>query len=349
MSVTHLTRMARFTEGLKGLKQRFVDLTNTKRLVGSSLALQAHLWGCFIFMVFFFIAEGDWISENDLFCVDQSTGDLLPPQYESFCLGYHYGVGQPEGQKEVSILYKAFPWILLIISLLFAFIRAMEYVSLGNLFQDLLVHEDSQDIDSHRQHVTQFLCDNIGSFHRIYIRSVILHLVALVSDLATIFIVNYLASNRLLDIILNYPWRRDIVGFTDPVSQMFPPFVKCDIDETTHIIGIGGKYYGCFDRVASLYEKITLIGVMVIAVITLLTVWQVVYLIVILPCRRRSLISTGGALPKCELYILTWASYGDVIVLSHYRTEITGRQYGWVIRHLATRPVLGPVAVVVQQ
>ena len=113
----------------------------------------------------------------------------------------------------------------------------------------------------------------------IYWGCMISHIYALILNIGLIFLLDFLLQGRfLLYVPKTFPFNRDAIDFTDPMSQTFYPFAECNIKDGTLIIGRSERAY-CHLTFMEYYEKIFFIIWLYLFIMPFLLFFHIIYLL----------------------------------------------------------------------
>ena len=101
---------------------------------------------------------------------------------------------------------------------------------------------------------------NLRTHDSLYIKYLILNIVALIIDIGSLHYFDFLLQGYYLRYGFDaYPFDRDPEYFSDYMSTMFPPFVMCNLNERKKLVGKRDEKFGCHLTIMELYEKLFLI------------------------------------------------------------------------------------------
>jgi len=263
-------------------------------------------WTFFIFIGTFFAVWYQWYARDVITCVTHFNADTqVRLDYVNICLSYPYlDEGQDENGKEKRryiLFYRWIQWSFFVLAGIYYIPRKMskhwENPKCKKLIEELACN--SYRYDNAEQtlldKVVLYMVANIRTHDILYIKYIALNVVALFIDIVTMQYFDFLLQGRFLRYGIDaYPFERDPDHFTDYMSQMFPPFVMCNINEQKKLVGQRSEKLGCHLTIMELYEKIfLLIWLWMIIMITFTTIYIIVLVLGFIPKFRELWLRTS--------------------------------------------------------
>jgi len=162
------------------------------------------------------------------------------------------------------------------------------------------------------------------------------HFIALAIDIAVIWYMNFLLQGRFLTFGLHaFAWR-DPDHFSDYISQTFPPFASCEIDEERQLVAKRTEKLGCHLTLMELYEKVFVFMWFWLIILTCCTIVYIVGVLITFftPCIRKHIFYVkhpdfNDDTRKMEIHIKEVyhkCDYGDFFLLHQIRKLLSNIQ-----------------------
>ncbi|CAL4080201.1 unnamed protein product, partial [Meganyctiphanes norvegica] len=152
------------------------------------------------------------------------------------------------------------------------------------LMEDLAVNAHRYDGVERElvERTAQYMAFNFNTHNGLFNKYLMCNVVALIVDLFTFQFLNFLFQGYFIQYGYQaYPFYRDPVGFTDYMSQMFPPFANCELHNEVQLVNKRIERLGCHLTVMELYEKIFLLIWVWLIVLTAMTAAYILFLMLL--------------------------------------------------------------------
>lgn len=248
--------------------------------------------------------------------------------YINICLSYPF-VMDEHGEKRYILFYRWISWSLLVLSFVYYIPRkvskSFDNARCKKLLEDLAsnAHRYDQFEDQLVERAARYVIFNLKTHNGLYWKYLFVNLLALGVDLFAMQFLDFILQGRFMAYGFRaFPFNRDPEGFTDYMSQTFPPFASCVLSNENQLVNKRKETFGCHLTIMELYEKVFL-GLWVwLIVLTLVTCVYVIFLLSMwTPCVQAYLLRTAKpvhASDKVRSVIQTVAKnckIGDVYLL----------------------------------
>ena len=201
--------------------------------------------------------------------------------------------------------------------------------------------------------VMMYMTTNIHTHNILYFKFFFLNVLALTIDIATMHYFDFLLQGRFLRYGIDaYPYERDPEGFTDYMSQMFPPFAMCNIDDKKKLVGQRSEKLGCHLTIMELYEKVfLLVWIWLILLIIVTTLYIVFLILVLIPKVREFWLRTSKPLmaPEKANMLIKRANenlkIGDVYLLYRFKGHLSHARFYELLMRMADPKFKKSVAI----
>ena len=237
-----------------------------------------------------------------------------------------------EGEREYLIFYRWVHWVILILAGLFYSVRKLsklfENVKIKKLFEVVAQHISKYDFSGDAVELAGlYLTFNARTNDALFFKYLACNIYALLTDICTFFILDFCLNNRFLNLGYDtYPFTKDIVQFSDPLSQAFSPLVDCELTPGVAITYERAEKFGCHLTMMEYYKKYFVALWCYLIISTTLTACYILYLILFLfPFTRRLVLNPEPFITAKECDIeranegLDSMKVGDIFLL--YRLE----------------------------
>lgn len=263
----------------------------------------------------------------------------MPKEHLDVCLQFSKAAGYSNEQGSVDYLHSWTPsclWALAAILLL----PRLAMVCTSTRKARAIFLDEYGNGRPHEE-VYQSLKTNLGTFDKLYLKAICIDVWAFIVQLFVVLAINLiLLPGKVIPIIMDIPWHRDVEGYTDPISIAFPSFLSCKITPDAHLQGLRGSYYGCYHSMATFYLGLFFVIAIATVMLFLITFLHLVYLVLYLPSPygRRHLINRGRRHDEINDLPL---QLGDLIMLEYGKQYVSGREYADVFKfHSSSQLVL---------
>ena len=171
-----------------------------------------------------------------------------------------------DGSKRFLPFYRWIHWSFLLLAGIYyiprKFSKNMENVKAKKLLEDLAhhaCHYEKLDKDL-MEKAARYVFLNLKTHNKLYVNYLTVNAIAMAVDISCMIYLDFLFQGRFMEYgIRAYPFNRDYDKFTDYMSQTFPPFANCELDEMNKLLDNRKETYGCHLTIMELYEKVFLL------------------------------------------------------------------------------------------
>ena len=250
-------------------------------------------WTFWIFLGGFTAIWQSWYHKDVIVCTSKFNAEnQVRLDYLNICLSFPF-IEKATG-VEYLLFYRWIHWVMLILGGLFYLVRKLskrfENCKVKKLFEDLVPNIIKYDHSGDAVERTgRYLSFNMGGHDFLFYKYLVCNIFALILDIFSFFILDFCLNNKFLNLGYDaYPFTKDIVNFSDPLSQAFPPFARCDLHERTEITFKRTEQFGCHLTVMEMYEKVFVALWIYLIAVTTTTACYILYLFLFLhPVTRR--------------------------------------------------------------
>ncbi|XP_047476911.1 uncharacterized protein LOC125030716 isoform X3 [Penaeus chinensis] len=276
-----------------------------------------------------------------MYCVDRASKVPLPREHLDVCLKFSKAAGYGNEQGSVDYLHSWTPitlWALVAVFLLPRLAMVCTHTRKAKaIFLD--------EFGNARPHfdVYQKLKINLGTFDKLYLKAICIDAWAIIAQLFVVLSINLiLLPGKVIPIIMDFPWHRDVDGYTDPISIAFPSFLSCKITPDAHLQGLRGSYYGCFHSMATVYLGLFFMIAILTASLFVLTFLHLLYLVLYLPspCGRRHLVNRGRLHDEVNDLPLR---LGDLLMLEYGKHYVNGHEYSDIFKFYSSSQLINSI------
>lgn len=251
---------------------------------GSVLKMH-YQWTFWVLLGGFSAVWYSWFHRDVITCASHFNAETqVRLDYINICLSYPF-LENEAGEKRFLLFYRWIHWVLLLIGGLYYIPRKIsknaENPKVKKLFEELAVGVSRYD-NFEREMVdrtARYMAANMKTHNALFYKYLTCNVIALVIDLFAFHFLDYLLQGRFLGLGFQvYPFNRDPKSFTDPLSQVFPPFADCELNIESQLTNKRTEKLGCHLTVMELYEKVFLALWLWLIVLTICTCLYICYL-----------------------------------------------------------------------
>ena len=209
-----------------------------------------------------------------------------------------------DGERRYLLFYRWVHWSLLTLAGLYYIPRkiskSLENPKAKKLMEDLAANAFRYDQVENElvQRAAKYVTFNLKTHNSLYINFVSVNAIALIVDIITMQFLDFILQGRFISYgFMAYPFKRDPKGFTDYMSQTFPPFATCELAKNNKLVNKRTEEFGCHLTIMELYEKVFLgLWLWLIVLIFITSLYLVFLFMMMLPCVRVHLLRTAKPL-----------------------------------------------------
>ena len=262
--------------------------------------------------------------------------------YINICLSYPYIKIDGDNEKRRYILfYRWIHWSLLMLAGFYYIPRkvskSLENARAKKLMEDIAANSFRYDnIEKELvERAARFVTSNLKTHNGLYFNFLCVNIIALIIDLLTFQYLNFIFQGRFMSYGFSaYPFDRDPRNFNDYMSQMFPPFVSCELTSENKLTNKRTEELGCHLTIMELYEKIFLALWLWLILLTALTAGYILFLIAMLfPAVRKQLlrtakpISANDKVSKTIVRVSDNCKVGDMYILYRLKQHFSHARF----------------------
>lgn len=324
------------------------------------IVLKMHYKWSFWFLLFIYtVVWYAWYHSELLICANKFNSEAaIKHDYINFCSSYVY-VWDENGTRRYLFFYK---WLHLV-GLFLAFVcyiprklcKSFENPRALALFNELYHHRSKYDVNTERtilQRVSQYIKTNLLTHNSIYYNALGCNLVALVIDCFLWLFIDFILNNRFINLgWMSVPFNRDPVQYTDFISQTFPPFSECNIDQRHELLSNRSELFGCHLVLMEFYEKVFLALWVWLLFLTTATVLYTIFLLLLhIPYFRFLVIrvdkpdfaeddvefdDSKNLMEKLFIHVVDKCKIGDIWLLYKLKRNLSPHRYYMLLWELA--------------
>ena len=173
----------------------------------------------------------------------------------NFCLSYPQL--NNDDDSEFVLFYKWIPWVMTLLCVLFYSPKfVINFSSCDYTAKCLRKLNDNEEKEDSELLLDQLIKTRWNKSKRIYFGCLLCHFYTLILNVFIFFLLDFLLQGRfLLYIPKTFPFERDPLNFSDEMTQIFYPFIRCTIK--TDLIQLGREeVLLCHLTLMEYYEKI---------------------------------------------------------------------------------------------
>ncbi|XP_076058369.1 uncharacterized protein LOC143035317 [Oratosquilla oratoria] len=249
----------------------------------NTAVMQLHTrWTVWFFFQIAMIVWSNWYwQEGLIMCINQMDAKKAADHYLNICLSYIF---TSLTDKKYLMHYRWIHWMFGLLAFAY-FILKIVTVVLDNARVKKFLEDvarsseryDKNSVEQTKQTVVAYFQLHAGHHQGLYMKLIFVHLLAYLLDLAVIAFINFTIQGQFMYLVPDaLPFSRDYVGFTDPLSTVFPPFASCTFNKDWRMFGSRTEEFVCHLTLMELYEKIF---VFVWLWMVLLVVWSSIYVV----------------------------------------------------------------------
>lgn len=319
------------------------------------LVLKMHYrWTFLIFLGNFSTVWYKWYNQDEIVCASgfngehtggSSSGGAVDRKflnYLSTCLSYPYVIDEADmGNRRYLLFYRWISWSLLLVAAVFYIPRKLaknfEHPKTKHLLETVAQH--SPRFDGSEQQISEvalrYIHLNMKTHNGLYYKYLTVNIIALIIDLVVFKFLDFLLEGRFYGYGYNaYPFNRDPIKFTDYISQTFPPFAKCNIDENKMLTNTRNESFGCHLPLMELYEKVFLLVWFWLIILTTVTAIYIVCLLALhLPIVQKFVLRIAKPATADEKIsdivpgVYNNSKIGDVYLLYRIKQHVSHAQF----------------------
>lgn len=271
-----------------------------------------------------------WYYYSNIVCKHSfSDVNIKHEDYLNICLSYPF-VTDDTKQRRYILFYRWLPSCLLILASFCYTPRLLAKYFCNNMNElQLNFHKKNDDYNI----VNTILSNLWGNNHLLYIKYLLINIYCLIIEVTSVIFLNFVLQERFIWFgYVSFPFNRDSQKFTDYISQTFPPFVDCNINDVHKIVLFRDETFGCHLTLMELYEKIFLIlWALLFILILITTIYIAILLFICCPVLNEILFITPSTPRMCQKVKLPRFSIGDVYYLYCIKKCIPANQYYYII------------------
>ncbi|KAK3856591.1 hypothetical protein Pcinc_037096 [Petrolisthes cinctipes] len=263
------------------------------------LVLRMHYrWTFCLLLGGFLTVWYSWFHRDVITCVSHFNSDTqVRLDYINVCLSYPY-IDEEGGERRYILYYRWISWALLTLAWIYYIPRKVskgfDNARCKKLLEDLAANSSRYDQAEEQlvERTFRYVVYNLKTHDGLYWKFLSVNFIALAVDLFAMFFLNFVLNNRFIGYgILAFPYTRDPRGFTDYMSQTFPPFATCELGPVNQLVNKRHETLGCHLTIMELYEKLFLGLWLWLIILITVTICYIIFLLCMwLPCMRAYLL-----------------------------------------------------------
>ncbi|XP_076059298.1 innexin inx2-like isoform X1 [Oratosquilla oratoria] len=323
------------------------------------LVLKMHYrWTFFIMLGGFFTVWYQWYNRDVITCVSHFNAETqVRLDYMNICLSYPY-VELEGGQRRYLLFYRWISWSLLTLAGIYYIPRKVsknsENVKAKKLLEDIAANAPRYDHAEKElmERASRYIIYNLKTHNGLYYKYLMVNCIALLVDLFALFYLDFVIQGRFLKYGFNaYPFERDPKEFTDYMSQTFPPFAFCELDEGKKLVAKRTELFGCHLTIMELYEKVFLGLWLWLIILTTITIGHIIFLCLMwLPCVKSYLLRTAKPIHATDKITSTITAVahnckiGDIFLLYRLKSHFSHPRFYELLARLSNPDLCKNVA-----
>ncbi|XP_018017761.1 innexin inx2-like [Hyalella azteca] len=308
----------------------------------------------FVLIGGFFTVWYQWYHRDVITCVSHFNADTqVRLDYINICLSYPYVEIKEEGNKEnprrrYLLFYRWVTWSFLVLAGIYYIPRKVsknfENPKCKKLIEEVAAHSFKVEVEQQIiEKIACYMIPNLKTHNGLYIKYVLINILALFIDIFALNYFDFLLQGRFIRYgIEAWPFERDPKGFTDYVSQTFPPFAKCNLNEANELVSKRSELFGCHLTMMELYEKVFLmLWVWLIVLIFLTSAYIVMLFLAFIPKFRELWLRSAKPIfaPERTRTLISKANEnmrtGDVYLLYRFKGHLSHAKFYSLLSRLA--------------
>ena len=284
-----------------------------------------------------------WFTERNISCVSQYNAMEPVSQDDKatfHCMNYPK-VTTKDGSVEQVLWYKWIDYVLIISALLVYVTRKVSKIldntSLSHIRKESSFKRNG-DLSQEYLQTNQAVRDAIedrGLHNTYYFKYLGCILFCLIVNGSIFFTLDFIMKNNFKYLVPSvFPIERDFGKFSDSLSQSFPAFVNCTIDQQSGLMNLRTEHYTCHLPNMEIYDKYFVLLWVCMVLCAILTVATIIYYaLFLIPCLRPLLLKVpkpasvdDTRYAKSE-QTLKKMKVGDVFVLYQLRDWFSNAQF----------------------
>ncbi|KAK3856590.1 hypothetical protein Pcinc_037095 [Petrolisthes cinctipes] len=269
------------------------------------LVLRMHYrWTFCLLLGGFLTVWYSWYHRDVITCVSHFNAETqVRLDYINICLSYPYVEDNVEGAEEGEnrrylLFYRWISWSLLVLAGIYYIPRKVsknfDNARCKKLMEDLAANSHRYDQAEKElvERAARYLIFNLKTHNGLYWKFLSVNVIALIVDLIAMQYLDFILQGRFIQYgIRSYPFTRDPRGFTDYMSQTFPPFASCELARENQLTNKRTEKFGCHLTIMELYEKLFLGLWLWLIILIFITCCYIIFLLCMwLPCMRAYLL-----------------------------------------------------------
>lgn len=292
-----------------------------------------------------------WYHRDVITCASHFNAETqVRLDYINICLSYPFVEGAGEGgQRRYLLFYRWIHWALLLLAGIYYIPRKISKTSenskVKKLIEDLAVNAHRYDGLERElvERTAKYIAYNLKTHNGLYYKYVTCNLVALLVDIFSFQFLDFIFQGRFLRYGFQaYPFNRDPRYFTDYISEMFPPFANCELNNEVQLTNKRIERLGCHLTVMELYEKVFLVLWAWLIVMTAMTVGYLIFLALmwvpwarLIMLRIAKPLSAKDTIRNTICNIVSTCKIGDVYLLYRLKQHFSHARYYELLTRLS--------------
>jgi len=165
---------------------------------------------------------------------------------------------------------------------------------------------------------------NYGRHHTLYMDKIKVHGIALLVNVLAFFLINLSLQGTYFALIgSHWPFSRDYLRFSDPLSSLFPPFTLCETSPKMQLWMGRTERVGCHLPLMEVYEKLFLaiwVWQILLALATLLNIAILCF------TRNISILCSGVKNKSLIVHKFRRAPPGELLALARFNRVLTNHR-----------------------
>ncbi|KAG0712508.1 Innexin inx2 [Chionoecetes opilio] len=241
-----------------------------------------------------------WYHRDVITCVSHFNAETqVRMDYINICLSYPYV--EDNGSRRYILFYRWISWTLLVLSWIYYIPRkvskSLDNARCKKLLEDLAsnAHRFDQVEEQLVERTARYLIFNLKTHNGLYWKFLGVNILSLIVDLFAMQFLDFILQGRFIPYgIKAYPFERDPRTFSDYMSQAFPPFASCELNNVNQLVNKRTEKFGCHLTIMELYEKLFLgLWVWLILLILITSCYIIFLLTMWLPCMKAYMLRTA--------------------------------------------------------
>ncbi|XP_076059296.1 innexin inx2-like isoform X2 [Oratosquilla oratoria] len=290
-----------------------------------------------------------WYHRDVITCASHFNAETqVRLDYINICLSYPY-VDSESNKRRYLLFYRWIHWTLLLMAAMFyiprKFSKSSENAKVKKLIEDLAVNSHRYDQVERDlvDRTAKYILYNMKTHNGLYYKYLTCNLIALMVDIFCFQFLDFVLQGRFLRYGFQaFPFTRDPLTFTDYISQMFPPFARCELSHANKLTSQRTEQLGCHLTVMELYEKVFL-GLWVwLIVLTAMTVAYIIFLaLMCFPWARLAMlriakpVSAKDSVRNTVCNVVSNCKIGDIYLLYRLKQHFSHARFYELLTRLS--------------